>query len=1033
VADSLGVERNTLLENPDNKKLIDVAHSMLVLFNDNSVRTTSLVRTLQLGIADATNEQLIEKRHELERIFLVLLELDMTTLDFEEAEDLCKPEMRQKLAIIALCPKISDFLNEYEQLRSMNTGCLVSEKMVREIRARNAVIERYGEAYKERLKLMGNKYYALLLQEDTADASTRKLREKYEAAVEAHNPELVEYLDMILAKRKAKKDGTYKAAGRGDNALDYLKAERKKLGLKDDEGLKAPGMARMHSRAYGIAEQISPERYQRVLNSKRREKKNELAGFVSQIGQNQNLPKDVRELINRLDAYSRINVAASDGGMKRNKHFVTDGKVNDLAVLRYAFATVMRQTKTGKKVREERHELRMIIKDIGAAIEKYSQKDEAEYGHVVQSLTQLKERLVEYTGTPTQPLTEDEKKAEYQRRNWDVRTGKHKTLNVVGRKRDTIEDDETTGLDRYVMEMDFVVDATKSLLFAHEPCLEDIEQGCLGDCYFLAGLGALVQRNPKSIRDMMMDNGDGTVTVRFYDQRNGRKPIYVTVDKKVKLTGATHTIWVQVMEKAYTAYLQYKEDNILMIKRGSNYARPVQFDHNKIEYGFITKGGDCDSVLEALTGVHGVTISTRNNPRLFVRKDTEEEVMRDLVREFYYNTRRERRLIQLRKEELKYDRRYKENAVKLLDHPDSMPQKYEHYANRLKELSDLIKNSEGEAKQNAINQLKEAKKEFTREYIRSCEEDNAEIINEIKSLEENTEEGSNVMLKRGKLIDIMDQDKMENHGYYLDREVDDKLTGLLGNRALDISRRDRIRRRLAEISEKDAVNFLISYTKKLPKDNQDGLPGSKNDDIIYIQKKDLEAFANSVHEKNPEAENHYEINSAYKITDDVKKLANDLEVEVEKIRELVIQNRDKIVARLYDNLEYLKGFAVTDGEEPDPNTYTDAEKSHFDTISDAIKRKAYVCAGTEGTSDLFSDAGGISDNHAFTILDAFDDERTGIKYVIVRNPHAGAGTVTKKEKDGSNTISVSEEDTYGINQLELKYFLTRFKKVYICG
>ena len=53
-------------------------------------------------------------------------------------------------------------------------------------------------------------------------------------------------------------------------------------------------------------------------------------------------------------------------------------------------------------------------------------------------------------------------------------------------------------------------------LFAHEPSMNDIEQKYLGDCYLQAGVSSLVMNNPTAIKECMQDNGNGTVTVRFY-------------------------------------------------------------------------------------------------------------------------------------------------------------------------------------------------------------------------------------------------------------------------------------------------------------------------------------------------------------------------------------------------------------------------------------------------------------------------------------------------------------------------------------
>ena len=122
------------------------------------------------------------------------------------------------------------------------------------------------------------------------------------------------------------------------------------------------------------------------------------------------------------------------------------------------------------------------------------------------------------------------------------------------------------------------IDRLKSVkdepLFAHDPMLKDIHQGALGDCYFLAALAGIVSQNPDTIKEMMKDNGNGTVTVRFYDWvkdddllgdgKTYQKTYYVTVDKTIpeRTYLDTHSkgdpyskgaLWVKMMEKAYAA------------------------------------------------------------------------------------------------------------------------------------------------------------------------------------------------------------------------------------------------------------------------------------------------------------------------------------------------------------------------------------------------------------------------------------------------------------------------------------------------
>lgn len=98
----------------------------------------------------------------------------------------------------------------------------------------------------------------------------------------------------------------------------------------------------------------------------------------------------------------------------------------------------------------------------------------------------------------------------------------------------------------------------------HDINREDIVQGGIGDCYFLAGLATVADNAPSTIENMFIDNGDGTYTVRFY-----KKPgvaDYVTVDRYLPVTsdgyfayqGSTskfdnpdNELWAALAEKAY--------------------------------------------------------------------------------------------------------------------------------------------------------------------------------------------------------------------------------------------------------------------------------------------------------------------------------------------------------------------------------------------------------------------------------------------------------------------------------------------------
>ncbi|MFM7149886.1 MAG: C2 family cysteine protease, partial [Gemmataceae bacterium] len=91
------------------------------------------------------------------------------------------------------------------------------------------------------------------------------------------------------------------------------------------------------------------------------------------------------------------------------------------------------------------------------------------------------------------------------------------------------------------------------------PQMSDIRQGGIGDCYFLATLGAVANDNSFAISQRVVDFNDGTFGVRlgsnFYrvDDDLPVTSLYSTSPAYAKL-GASNSMWVAVMEKAYAHY-----------------------------------------------------------------------------------------------------------------------------------------------------------------------------------------------------------------------------------------------------------------------------------------------------------------------------------------------------------------------------------------------------------------------------------------------------------------------------------------------
>jgi hypothetical protein len=97
----------------------------------------------------------------------------------------------------------------------------------------------------------------------------------------------------------------------------------------------------------------------------------------------------------------------------------------------------------------------------------------------------------------------------------------------------------------------------KSLFSSGGPQMDDIQQGNLGDCWLLAGLGAIALDNPQAIRHNVVDFNDGTYGVKlgnsFYRvdndfavaSRQSNSPAFAQFGRD------GNTLWVAIVEKAF--------------------------------------------------------------------------------------------------------------------------------------------------------------------------------------------------------------------------------------------------------------------------------------------------------------------------------------------------------------------------------------------------------------------------------------------------------------------------------------------------
>jgi len=137
-------------------------------------------------------------------------------------------------------------------------------------------------------------------------------------------------------------------------------------------------------------------------------------------------------------------------------------------------------------------------------------------------------------------------------------------------------------LPLYTWAQTRITKANRTLFATPQPKIDSIKQGKLGDCFCLAALRTVIQRDPQAVTQMIKAKTDGA-----YEVKVGSKTIAVPplTDGEIAIGASTNDgLWPLAYEKAV---------GISRLKPDAKDATP---------FSVVTKGGSAGSMMSTLTG-----------------------------------------------------------------------------------------------------------------------------------------------------------------------------------------------------------------------------------------------------------------------------------------------------------------------------------------------------------------------------------------------------------------------------------------------